>query len=279
MSRAKLVTTVTELRLDQIEVNDDRLRPVSETAVLAIAQSIKEHGLLYPLTVRRLPQGRFELVDGGHRMAALTEIGEATAPVRCYEGPASSIRMIEIDANLARADLSDLDRAIHLASRHREFLAEYPHAAQGHVGAAHRWHATGNSPLHSFATMTAAQTGMTPRKVRDYIQAGEALDKVAAEQLRSSPHRVFVNDLIAFGRADPDARPDALRAFASGEAKKLSKALKGPVKAPVNATAEAAFKALRTAWSRASKEDRKKFLQVEGKVIFDLLREIRGNDA
>jgi ParB family transcriptional regulator, chromosome partitioning protein len=279
MSRAKLVTTVTELRLDQIEVNDDRLRPVSETAVLAIAQSIKEHGLLYPLTVRRLPQGRFELVDGGHRLAALTEIGEATAPVRCYEGPASSIRMIEIDANLARADLSDLDRAIHLASRHREYLAEHPEKAQGISGAVLRWNANANLHLHSFVKMTARQTGLTERKIYHYIEAGRVLDKVAAEQLRSSPHRVFVNDLIAFGRADPDARPDALRAFASGEAKKLSKALKGPVKAPVKSPAEAKFNALRAAWTRASKADRKKFLQVEGKVIFDLLREIRGDDA
>lgn len=44
MSRATLIPSISMLQLELIEVTDDRLRPVSDAAVAAIATSIEEHG-------------------------------------------------------------------------------------------------------------------------------------------------------------------------------------------------------------------------------------------
>lgn len=271
MSRAKLVPSITELALADIEITDDRLRPVDATAVEVIAHSIEEHGLLYPLTVRKLPKGRFELVDGGHRYAASLGLGHVMVAVRCYEGPAPAIRMIEIDANLARADLTALDRAIHLASRQKEYLAEHPETCQGVAGARARWDATANLPLQSFTRMTAEQTGIDERKVRRYIEAGAQVDKVVAERLRSAPSRVSLNDLLAFAKADPDARPAAVERFASGDVKKIAHALKSTKETPVKDPVEQAFKALSDAWNRAPKAARKRFLTSNATEIHDFL--------
>ncbi|MBP7242932.1 ParB/RepB/Spo0J family partition protein [Amaricoccus sp.] len=261
MSRAVFVPTVAELRLDQIEVTDDRLRPVSPIAVEAIAQSIKENGLLFPLIVRRV-RGSFELVDGGHRLAALLTLGREVAAVRCYEGPAGPIRQMEIDANLARADLSELDLAIHMAARRREYLAEHPETAQGIAGALGRWDASADPALASFVGLTAEITGLNKRRVYKLVSVGAVLDKVTAEKLRGAPNRLFLNDLLALGRAEPARRTEAVEAFAAGKFPKLAKALKaqGDEPAPKKDPAEQQMLALGAAWSRASAAGRKRWI-------------------
>ncbi len=269
MSRAKLIPSISTLQLDQIEVTDDRLRPVSDAAVAALAVSIEEHGLILPIVVRRRPGPRYELVDGAHRRAALERIGADIVPVRCYEGPAPAIRLIEIDANLARADLSDLDLAIHMAARRREYVAEHPETAQGVAGANARWNATANQQLQSFVGMVTEQTGLNERKVYKLAEAGEALDIVIAERLRSAHRRVFLNDLLAFAKAEPTAREAAVDAFASGAVNKLAKALNPAAPAPVKDPVEEGFTALMTIWHRVPMAARNRFVDAVG---VDLVR-------
>ncbi|WP_442771773.1 ParB/RepB/Spo0J family partition protein [Paenirhodobacter enshiensis] len=264
MSRAKLIPSVSVLPLDQIEVTDDRLRPVSDAAVAAIVTSIEEHGLIYPLVVRRTKGPRYELVDGGHRRAALMLIGAETAPVRCYEGPAPAIRLIEIDTNLARADLSDLDRAIHMASRRREYVAEHPETAQGIAGAKARWDATAELAVASFVSMTVEQTGIGERKIRKLVEAGEALDTVLSERLRSAPRRASLNDLLALSKAQPEAREAAVEAFASGAVNKIAKALNPAAPPPVKDPVEEGFTALMTVWHRVPMAARNRFVDAVG---------------
>lgn len=272
-SRATFVASVRELPITQIEVNDDRLRPVSATAVAAFADSIREHGLIYPVTVRRLPKGRFELVDGGHRLAALVELGHEVVEVRCYEGQAPAIRLIEIDTNLARADLSDLDRAIHMAARRREYLAEHPETAQGKAGAVARWDASAETALASFVTMTVAQTSLPKRKVYKLVEAGGALDAVLKERLRSAKTHVSLNDLLALAKADPARRPEAVEAFASGRVRKIAQALK-PAPTPKDPV-QTSLNALLQAWDRASDVARRRFLEEREAAVAARLQKVR----
>ena len=260
MSRAVFVPTVTELRLDQIEVRDDRLRPVSPVAVEAITQSIDEHGLLFPLAVRRV-SGRFELIDGGHRLEALLNLGRETAPVRCYEGPAGPIRQMEIDANLARSDLSCIDLAIHMAARRREYLVEHPETAHGIAGAIGRWNAVDKIATASFVKLTAEQTGLGERKVYTILKAGDALDKITAEKLRGAPSRLFLSDLVALGRAEPALRPAAIEAFATGTVRKLAQAFKRTEPAAPVDPVDREANALRAAWSRAGARARRRWVE------------------
>jgi ParB family chromosome partitioning protein len=279
MSRAQLIPSISSLQLSLIEVPDDRLRPVSDAAVAAIATSIEEHGLIYPLAVRRIKGPRYELVDGGHRRAALELLGADLVPVRCYEGPAAAIRLIEIDTNLARADLSDLDRAIHMAARRREYVQEHPETAQGIAGAMGRWNAGAEMALASFVGMTIEQTGLSKRKILKLAQAGDALDTRLAERLRSAPKRVFLNDLLALAKAQPAAREAAVEAFASGAAPKISAALKPAVPAPKPSTTDAvetAAAALSENWKRAPLAARRRFVEAHRDDLLALLAQDMG---
>ncbi|SEQ59079.1 chromosome partitioning protein, ParB family [Loktanella sp. DSM 29012] len=271
MSRAKYIPTVTALSRSSIAIPKDRLREVDPIAIGSIVRSIEEHGLLTPIIVRRLPKGQFELIDGAHRMAALKLLKLDDIPVRCYEGPAAAIRLIEIDANLARADLNDLDRAIHLAARRREYLAEHPETAQGKAGAVVRWDASADSALVSFVTQTERQTGLSRRKIFKLIEAGEAINKAMAARLHAAPARTTLNDLLAFAKADPDLREDAVEAFANGEVKKLAQALKPVRHRSVKDPVEQQLMALRDAWARSSKAARKRFVAMQADDLTALL--------
>ena len=104
---------ITTIPTSKIVIRDDRLRAMDESAVTALAHDIKSYGQTQPIEVRKLGNGRFELIDGGHRAAALELLGwKAKAIVRDCTVDEAKMRMAL--ANLTRAELSMLDRARHV---------------------------------------------------------------------------------------------------------------------------------------------------------------------
>jgi len=72
---AKLLSTA-EIRIRDIDMSD-RLRPVSEVAVISLMASIEEIGLQSEVHVRKIRHqgGRLRLIAGGHRVEALRRMG------------------------------------------------------------------------------------------------------------------------------------------------------------------------------------------------------------
>lgn len=72
-----------------------------------LASDISRKGLISPLAVRALPDGRFFLLAGERRFKALTINESKTVPVRVYEEELSDleIRSIELSENFYRKDL------------------------------------------------------------------------------------------------------------------------------------------------------------------------------
>jgi ParB family chromosome partitioning protein len=113
---------VVKLRLDLIEVKD-RLRATDDADVARLQISISERGLLNPITVRPLRDGRYRLIAGAHRLkaaqnllaAGLTDWAEISALVQACNEDEAELR--EIDENLYRIELSPYDQAEFLARR------------------------------------------------------------------------------------------------------------------------------------------------------------------
>jgi len=104
---------LTLVPVDEIQPNPDQPRKHFDEEKLAeLAASLKQHGLLQPIVVRRV-EGRFELVAGERRLRAaqLADIDRLPALVREMEDPLE-IALIE---NLQREDLSPLEEAEALA--------------------------------------------------------------------------------------------------------------------------------------------------------------------
>lgn len=103
---------ITELRLSEIEPNRDQPRKVFDEAALAeLADSIKKHGLLQPITVRPIIGGGYQIIAGERRWRAcrLAELSVVPAIIRDV-GDDETMELALIE-NLQREDLSPLEEA------------------------------------------------------------------------------------------------------------------------------------------------------------------------
>ena len=82
-----------------------------EAALAELADSIRQHGIIQPLTVRRLSSGYYQIIAGERRWRAARLAGLSEVPVTVIEADdrkAAELAMIE---NLQREDLNPMEEA------------------------------------------------------------------------------------------------------------------------------------------------------------------------
>lgn len=259
------------MQIDRVSVArivvSNRLRPVSEAGVESIIASINETGVMKDaIHLRQKKGGKLVLIAGGHRLEAAKRLGWDEIEAKVWAGVSDDwARMMEIDDNIAGAELAPLDVAVFLAARKRVYERLHPQsAAEAFKGNQH----TGKlaADIMSFATATAEKFGMTDRHVRRLIAAGSRLDPRDIQLLRAAPRPVTLKDLGEIAQVENSAeRYDVVEALAGGRAKSAAearrqiRAAKGagtPIEDPV----EAQFNALVKAWARAGMAARKRFV-------------------
>lgn len=103
-----------ELRLEVIRLNPDQPRKTfDEKTIAELASSIEQHGLLQPITVKRLPDGdAYLLVAGERRYRAVQKLGRPMVTAIITDGNPDELAVIE---NLQREDLRPVEQADALA--------------------------------------------------------------------------------------------------------------------------------------------------------------------
>jgi ParB family chromosome partitioning protein len=111
-------TTVVELPITSVEPDPDQPRKYFDPRTLEeLARSIKEHGLLQPVLVRPIGNGKYVVVHGERRFRAHKL---ANLPViRCFvkEIDLGTVRDLQLTENLQRNDLSDMELAYEFQRR------------------------------------------------------------------------------------------------------------------------------------------------------------------
>jgi ParB family transcriptional regulator, chromosome partitioning protein len=101
-----------ELDVTKIEPNPDQPRAQFDTAALdALAGSIGSVGLLQPLIVRPLDDGRYELVAGERRWRAAQKAGIARVPAVVRSSPEDERLQAALIENMVREDLNPVEEA------------------------------------------------------------------------------------------------------------------------------------------------------------------------
>ena len=109
---------VISLPVGQIKVGD-RLRSLDPDKVVELAESIDKIGLINPITVT--PENN--LLSGYHRLEATKLLKSATIDCQVVELDESRSRLVELDENLKRHELNDIEIGEHLLARD-EILAQ-----------------------------------------------------------------------------------------------------------------------------------------------------------
>lgn len=109
----KVVGSIVEIDLKDIEVNPFQPRTYfNEEALRELASSIKELGVIQPITVRKQPNGKFQLVSGERRFRASKLVGLVSVPA--YVRLANDQEMLEMALveNIQRQDLDPIEVAL-----------------------------------------------------------------------------------------------------------------------------------------------------------------------
>ena len=113
--------TVSMVPVDKVEPNPFQPRKeFAQEALDELAQSIRQQGVITPITVRQMPDGSYQLIAGERRLRASRMAGLTEVPA--YIRTATDTQMMEMALveNIQRANLG----AIEVAQAYRQLIEE-----------------------------------------------------------------------------------------------------------------------------------------------------------
>ena len=106
-------TATNRVALDQIEINPKQPRKdFDETALSELAASLKIHDIIQPLTVSKMPNGKFRLIAGERRYRAAKIAGLKDVPVYVRQANDTELLELALLENLQRENLNSIEIAL-----------------------------------------------------------------------------------------------------------------------------------------------------------------------
>lgn len=248
-------------RVEQVDVSiierRDNRRQINEQAVANLMESMRQIGLLTPITVRlvdafkctdgTVADGVPVLVTGAHRLEAAKRLGWKL--IDCFylnDSDDLDAELCEIDENLMRAELTPVQQAECL--KRRKEIWEAKQAQSGNAVSSLDAGGRGNK---GFAQETAEKTGVTKQAINKAIARAEKIPEPIREKIEGT-------------KLDTGAYLDSIKNLPQEEmAKRVESDLRQP-KQPVINSREDLLRAERSrlfqTWLSVSEETRKWFL-------------------
>ena len=214
---SKLYNPAVMYEIDQIAIGGKR-RPVNETKVVGLMNSIKECGLINPITIT-IPKGtKAVLVAGYHRLAACKRLGWKQIPTQVLHTQFPLlVELAEIDENLIRNELTPLEMADSLKRRKEIYEKLHPPAKKGgdHTSEAGKQNA--GSAL-SYAKDTALKTGRSERSIQQNVKLATDIGKAVKEKIKDTPIAGNKEELKALASVPKQQQAKVVEKVLSGEA-------------------------------------------------------------
>jgi len=113
---------VTSLPLHKVEPNPLQPRKIfDEEELQVLSESIAEHGIIQPLTVRRGNSGYYQIIAGERRWRAARMAGLRNVPVVVIEADDKKAMELALIENLQRQDLNPMEEAM----GYRQLMTDY----------------------------------------------------------------------------------------------------------------------------------------------------------
>lgn len=106
------LTKIREISLEEIDPFPDHPFKVQDNEdMFNLVESIKEHGVLTPATIRKKEDGRYEMLSGHRRMRACELAGLDTIRCEVVEMDRDSACIFMVDSNLQRTEILPSEKA------------------------------------------------------------------------------------------------------------------------------------------------------------------------
>ena len=210
------------IRLSSIETPSYRLRALRQEVVDALAESIRDRGLINPITLHLREGLGYSPIAGLHRLVAARKLEWEKIPAIVLKGiDAVEAELCEIDENLIRADLTPAEQAAHHARRKELYEQKYgkakakgAHKANCKMG---RRHDATDNLSDAYTTDAAKKTGKNPRSVRRDVARGENIPNVAELAGTSLDQGTELDALAKLKKVAPDRQAELIEKAKSGE--------------------------------------------------------------
>jgi ParB family chromosome partitioning protein len=104
------VTNVNRIPVDDIEANPKQpRRDFDEQSLHELASSVKRHDIIQPITVSKLPTGKFRLISGERRLRAARMAGLKDIPAYVRQANDQQLLELALLENLQREDLNAME--------------------------------------------------------------------------------------------------------------------------------------------------------------------------
>lgn len=124
-------TGVTMLPIAKVEANAAQPRKQFDGEALDdLADSISTHGILQPITVRRLQSGYYQIISGERRWRAARQAGLSEVPVLIIEADDRKVMELSLIENLQREDLNPMEEAAGFQKLMQDFQLTQEECAQ-----------------------------------------------------------------------------------------------------------------------------------------------------
>ena len=106
-------STINEIPLSQIEANPNQpRREFDETALQELANSIREIGIIQPITLRQVDEDKFQIIAGERRWRASQLAGLTAIPAYIRTIKDENVMEMALVENIQREDLNAIEIAL-----------------------------------------------------------------------------------------------------------------------------------------------------------------------
>jgi ParB/RepB/Spo0J family partition protein len=182
---------VKKIPVEKVKTGNFRVRTsFDEEKMQMLEESIRRQGLLYPIVVKPLKDGNYELIAGERRLIAAKRAGLKEVPAIERKGVSKDYELIEMGIeNLQREDLSFYERG--------------------------RWIAK-MKDLNWTISALAEETGITRESLNQWLGFYEEAERIKKVEIISTPEKLPLTGLLEVKRAPiPEEKKTELAVEAS----------------------------------------------------------------
>lgn len=255
-----------DISIASVEIANDRLKAFSADKAAEIRDSMEDLGLLSPILVSTPGKsGRHRLIGGLHRLEAAKLLGWEAIPAILLDLSGIKARLAEIDENLARGTLSPLEWARHFAERKAVYEDLHPETRHGGDRRSTKF-ANLATWSDRFTSSAAKQFSMSERSIHRALERYREIDPDVQTAIANTwiAHKSSALDALARLSSDEQRQAVALLLDEESEDRPRNVAAAAAIvrgeRPAAPAPDEVAFKALLSAWDRAPKGVRRRFV-------------------
>ena len=106
-------SSINEVPLEQIHANPDQpRRDFDEESLAELAESLREIGIIQPITLRKMAEGEYQIIAGERRFRAAGIAGLKTIPAYIRTADDENVMAMALIENIQREDLNSMEIAL-----------------------------------------------------------------------------------------------------------------------------------------------------------------------